>query len=232
MKRQQPPARDDSPPPVRAEVERSETEQWRRWSEDHARRTEHDAMVRRAALEKPIHPRELAGRLAAEMGDVAPDWRQYRPQLGLYWGQLLRAQPETEGPQLALRESLITAVLNHVPVFARPIVAQLRRAIELALIGHECAAFAVAWEAARLFERRQIAQGEPPPPEWTPERRQVRSRNELGRLLRDLRRAADELGCEVEITVRPGRPPGCPHIRESDDGLRLTLADDDSRTVR
>ena len=97
---------DDAPatvPTVVSPPERPDNEHWRRWSEDDERRQQHDAMIQRAAAERPIHPRELAQRIAVEMHDAAPDWRLYRPQLGLYWGQLLRAQPECE-PRLTVND--------------------------------------------------------------------------------------------------------------------------------
>jgi len=181
-----------------------------RWSRDReAREIQTRQDTEKAAddyVSRPIHPRELAAKIADEMHDVAPDWRSYRPQVGLYWGQLLRAQPESDPKLTQQREALIVALLNSVPAHVRPIVSELRPLMELAFVGHECAAFAIGWEAGRLFERRQIANGAPGPtaPGSLVEPK-ARNTNELAAMVRRLQRLGEALGCDVEITVRPRR---------------------------
>lgn len=218
----------------------NDAEIWRRWGADRAvREMAGQARAETAAAERlaqPIHPRELAAKIADELRDVAPDWRLYRPQMGLYWGQLLRAQPECDPKVTRQREALIVALLNNVPAHVRPIVAELRPLMELAFVGHECAAFAIAWEAGRFFERQQIAIGAPGPP--TPAvqaERTARTRSELSAMVHRLQHLGDMLDCDVEITVRPrrasdARPHPQPHHateghRREAVPLRLTIGE-------
>ena len=128
---------------------------WSEWSAEYERkRIEHNVRVTQEAIEKPIIPRELADRIAADYARLAfPDWRLLKQESRGLLTQLVRQQPEMKQPEVKRRGELLDLLREALPRHMRPLLADFELIADLLTDAREAGAFMVGYAMGKRAER-------------------------------------------------------------------------------
>lgn len=154
MKRRNPSTTQDEPASGPAVVTPVRSD-WSDWSQAYERqRIEHNVRVTQEAIEKPIIPRELADRIAADYARLAfPDWRLLKQESRGLLTQLVRQQPEMKQPEVKRRGELLNLLREALPRHMRPLLADFELIADLLTDAREAGAFMVGYAMGKRAER-------------------------------------------------------------------------------
>jgi hypothetical protein len=139
----------------KADEQREAEQQW--VDRENDRRAVLTEASRQAAINKPIFPRELADKIAAEYVKVSyPDWRLLKLENRGLFAQLVREQPERARPEIRQRHAILAMIRSNLPGHIVPLVRDLETVYDLIVTAQESAAFMVGYSLGRMAERAYV----------------------------------------------------------------------------
>jgi hypothetical protein len=141
---------DDEPATVPAVVTPVRSD-WSDWSQEHERkRLAENVRITQEAAERPIYPRELAERIAADYTRVSfPDWRLLRLESRGLLKQLTYQQPEMRQPEVQRRGELVNLLRSALPTALRPLLQDVELIADLTSAAREASAFMVGFSMGK-----------------------------------------------------------------------------------